>query len=94
MIERGAEIRPNSVVPPGRLIPAGQLWGGSPVRYIRDLTEDEKWANYNDSYNQTVQISKDDKDSRWPKAYLEEIPEGEEGDETISEYVEKNYMLL
>jgi hypothetical protein len=30
----GAMIGPNSVVPPGRLIPAGQLWAGNPVEYV------------------------------------------------------------
>lgn len=35
----------NSVVPPGRLIPAGQLWGGNPVEYIRDLTPKEIGIN-------------------------------------------------
>jgi carbonic anhydrase/acetyltransferase-like protein (isoleucine patch superfamily) len=36
-------IGPNSVVPPGRLIPTGQLWAGNPVRFIRNLTAAEKW---------------------------------------------------
>ena len=45
-IEKGAVIAPNSFVPPGRLIPAGQLWGGNPVEYIRDITESERIANY------------------------------------------------
>ena len=30
-IERGAQLLAHSVVPPGRLIPAGQLWGGNTV---------------------------------------------------------------
>lgn len=30
-LERGCHIGPNSVVPPGRVIPAGQLWAGNPV---------------------------------------------------------------
>ena len=37
-IERGAHILAGSVVPPGRLIPAGQVWGGNPVAFVRDLT--------------------------------------------------------
>lgn len=40
------------MVPPGRLIPAGQVWGGSPsVKYIRDLTPEELISNYAKSYN-------------------------------------------
>jgi len=47
-IERGAMIAPNSVVPPGRLIPAQQLWAGNPVEYVRDLTKaDVQWVNHN-----------------------------------------------
>jgi len=30
-------IAPNSVVPPGRLIPAGTLWAGNPVTFVREL---------------------------------------------------------
>ena len=34
-LERGCVILPNSVVQPGRLIPAGQVWGGNPVEFVR-----------------------------------------------------------
>ena len=40
-LERGCQILPNSIVQPGRLIPAGQVWGGSPVKFVRNLTEQE-----------------------------------------------------
>lgn len=30
-LEDGCAIGPNSVVPPGRIIPANQLWSGNPV---------------------------------------------------------------
>jgi carbonic anhydrase/acetyltransferase-like protein (isoleucine patch superfamily) len=40
-LERGCIIGPNSVVPPGRLIPAGQVWAGNPVEYVRDAKKDE-----------------------------------------------------
>ena len=49
-LERGCVIAPNSVVPPGSLISAGQLWGGSPVTYIRDLDKKESLENYKRSY--------------------------------------------
>jgi gamma-carbonic anhydrase len=32
-LEKGCVIGPNSVVPPGRVIPANQLWAGNPVQY-------------------------------------------------------------
>jgi len=40
-LERGCQIGPNSVVPPGRVIPAGQFWAGNPVEYVRDVTKPE-----------------------------------------------------
>lgn len=40
-LERGCIIGPNSVVPPGRLIPAGQVWAGNPVEYVRDVKKEE-----------------------------------------------------
>lgn len=51
-VERGAIILPNSVVPPGRLIPAKQVWGGNPVEFVREVTESESFANYNSTYFQ------------------------------------------
>ena len=49
-IEKGAIILPNSVIPPGRLIPAGQVWGGNPVQYVRDAKDSEIFANYAFTY--------------------------------------------
>ena len=34
VIERGAQLADFTVVPPGRLIPAGQLWSGNPCEYV------------------------------------------------------------
>ena len=36
-----AVLAPGSVLPPGRRIPSGQLWGGTPAKFVRDLTKDE-----------------------------------------------------
>lgn len=49
-VEKGSVILPNSVVPPGRLIPSMQLWGGNPVQYIRDIKDSEYFANYAQSF--------------------------------------------
>jgi carbonic anhydrase/acetyltransferase-like protein (isoleucine patch superfamily) len=49
-IEKGAVIAPNSVVPPGRLIPARQVWGGNPVEFIREVHESEYFSNYTLTY--------------------------------------------
>lgn len=49
-IENSAQLLAGSVVPPGRLIPTKQLWGGNPVSFIKDLNVAEVWANYTMSY--------------------------------------------
>ncbi len=50
-IEQGAMISPNSFVPHGRLIPGKQLWGGNPVKFIRDLTDEEIYSIYMQTYD-------------------------------------------
>jgi hypothetical protein len=59
-------------VPPGRLIPAKQLWGGNPCSFIKDLNVGELWANYTKSY---VEVSLADAHKNeftmWNSAYLE-----------------------
>lgn len=44
MMEKSSILAPGSVLPPGRRVPSGQLWAGSPARFVRDLTKDEKAA--------------------------------------------------
>ncbi|EGR31303.1 hypothetical protein IMG5_113400 [Ichthyophthirius multifiliis] len=61
-LERGCVIAPNSFVPAGHLIPAYQLWGGSPVRYIRDLTTEEK-QQYFKKQEENFQIGKQNKEA-------------------------------
>ena len=39
-----AVLAPGSVLPPGRRIPSGQLWAGTPAKFVRDLTKDEVGA--------------------------------------------------
>lgn len=34
LVEAKATVLPGSVVPPGRRVPAGQIWGGNPVEYV------------------------------------------------------------
>eukprot|EP00002_Diphylleia_rotans_P005182 TRINITY_DN14301_c0_g1_i1.p1 TRINITY_DN14301_c0_g1~~TRINITY_DN14301_c0_g1_i1.p1 ORF type:complete len:279 (-),score=66.33 TRINITY_DN14301_c0_g1_i1:575-1411(-) len=41
VIEKRSMVAAGSVVARYTRIPSGQLWGGSPARYMRDLTEDE-----------------------------------------------------
>ena len=42
VVESGAMVAAGSLVTPGKRIPSGQLWGGSPARYMRELTDDER----------------------------------------------------
>ncbi|KAL3156422.1 hypothetical protein ABBQ38_000733 [Trebouxia sp. C0009 RCD-2024] len=41
-VESGALVAAGSVVQPHTTVPAGQVWGGNPARYIRDLKPNEK----------------------------------------------------
>jgi len=40
-----AEVAPNSLVLGGTYVPAKQLWGGRPAKYVRNLTDDEVAGN-------------------------------------------------
>lgn len=52
VVESRAFLAAGSLVPPGKRIPSGQLWGGRPAKYMRDLTEkdyqtiDWSWKHY------------------------------------------------
>lgn len=39
IIEDGSVIAPGSVVPPGRTVPSRQVWGGNPIKYVRDVED-------------------------------------------------------
>jgi carbonic anhydrase/acetyltransferase-like protein (isoleucine patch superfamily) len=41
VMEGESILAPNSVVPPARRIPEGELWGGNPAKFIRKLTAHE-----------------------------------------------------
>lgn len=41
LVEEHAQVAAGAVVHPGRRIPAGQVWGGNPAVYVRDLTKAE-----------------------------------------------------
>lgn len=40
-VEDRAMVAAGALVTPGKVVKSGQLWGGSPARYMRDLTEEE-----------------------------------------------------
>ena len=41
-VESGAMVAAGALVTPGKRVPTGQLWAGSPARFMRDLTEAER----------------------------------------------------
>ncbi len=87
-VEKGAIVLPNSVVPPGRLIPARQVWGGNPVEYIRDATDSEQFANYAQSFvhfdiGKTHMVEF----TPWVTSYLEKESSRDEVDLTNADYV-------
>lgn len=89
-IERGAVILANSRVPPGRLIPAGQVWGGNPCTYVRDLTEQELHDNYTASYTNGAAEGASSGFSLHPRSF--QAGDLKQGEDDIETYAEKNYF--
>lgn len=48
VVESNAMVAAGALVTPGKVVPSGQLWAGSPAKYMRDVTQDEldyiKWS--------------------------------------------------
>lgn len=42
VVESGAMVAAGALVTPGKRVKAGEIWAGSPAKYMRDITEDEK----------------------------------------------------
>ena len=42
VVEGGAMVAAGALVTPGKRVPAGQLWAGSPAKYLRDLSDEEQ----------------------------------------------------
>ena len=41
VVGKGSVLSANSRLEPGTNVPAGQLWGGSPAKFVRDVTQEE-----------------------------------------------------
>jgi carbonic anhydrase/acetyltransferase-like protein (isoleucine patch superfamily) len=93
-IEKAAIVLPNSVVPPGRLIPAGQIWGGNPVKYVRDATESEIFANYANTF-QIIELSQQylNQFTPWSYNYLKKESTNEDVDLKATDLVD-SYLPL
>ena len=42
VVETGGMVAAGALVTPNKRIPSGQLWAGSPAKYFRDMTQQEK----------------------------------------------------
>lgn len=42
VVEKGAWVAAGALVTPGKRVLSGQVWAGSPAKYFRDMTEEEK----------------------------------------------------
>ena len=42
VVESGGQVAAGALVTPNKIVPSGQLWAGSPAKYFRDLTSEEK----------------------------------------------------
>ena len=42
VVEGGALVAAGAVVTPGKVVKAGQLWAGTPARYVRDVSPEER----------------------------------------------------
>lgn len=93
-LERGCHILPNSVVKAGSLIPAGQVWGGSPhAVFVRELSEQEQMENYAKSYtNGASDFSQTTLSSVWPGQF-DDAPVAP-GEQSLKEYAEENYFKV
>jgi carbonic anhydrase/acetyltransferase-like protein (isoleucine patch superfamily) len=80
-IGKEAVIAPNSFISPGSYIPPGQLWSGSPVKFVRELTEEEKYSTYIKSYDNWSVLEEKKSDDN--KAYANEM---------MKEYTSENYF--
>lgn len=57
IMESESILAPGSVVPPARRIPAGELWGGNPARFIRKLTAHERDRVISDAATHNLAIA-------------------------------------
>lgn len=42
VVEAGAMVAAGALIAPGKRVGAGQLWAGTPAKFIRDVTDEEK----------------------------------------------------
>ncbi|MCB1530148.1 MAG: gamma carbonic anhydrase family protein [Rhodospirillales bacterium] len=58
VVEDEAMVAAGALLTPGKHVPSGQLWGGSPARYMRDITPEEL-AFFTVSANNYVELARE-----------------------------------
>lgn len=62
-VESFAMLAAGAVLTPGKIVKSGQIWAGNPAKYLRDLTQKEKYyiktsaQNYIDLANEYKEVS-------------------------------------
>ena len=64
------------------------MWGGNPVKYIRDLTQEEQVQNYAKSYTNTA--SEFASETLYPPAH--KTGDLKQGDLSIEDYAHQKYF--
>lgn len=85
-LERGCHILPNSIVKAGSLIPAGQVWGGDPATFVRELNDQELIDNYAKSYCSGA--GQFNSELNWPHQFDDSAASGQ----SIEEYTNEKYF--
>lgn len=74
-------------MPAGALIPSGQVWGGKPCTFVRELSEQEMLDNYQKSYAKGA--AEFDSENLFPRPEAGELGPG---DQSLEDYNEAKYF--
>ena len=58
VIETGGMLAAGAMLTPGKRIPGGELWAGSPAKFLRKLSKEEV-ANFSNSVAHYMEVAKD-----------------------------------
>ncbi|MBL4906743.1 MAG: gamma carbonic anhydrase family protein [Sneathiella sp.] len=64
VVESGAMVAAGALLTPNKRVPSGELWGGSPAKFLRDLTEEQRntLTSGAEHYAELAQVYKDAED--------------------------------
>ena len=61
VVEKGAMVAAGALIAPGKRVIAGQLWAGTPAKFIRDVTPEEA-ASFPDQIQRYVDLGQSYRD--------------------------------